>query len=133
MSSVPDGVIGVVCPLSGDAFTVDKPQSSRAPSDNSPKTADIGIAHAAASDALITYAAPLTDRHDDVVRRLEGRNWHGLNGGSQAQDESKDDDFEHVRLLLPMECLIWPYRSNRDYPQLPLNHAGSNAEQLAAA
>ena len=32
-----------------------------------------------------------------------------------------------------MVSFIWPYRSNRGYPQLPLNHAGSNAECSAAA
>ena len=66
-------------PLSGDAFTIDKTQSSRAPPDGSPEMADRGIAHAATSDALITYAARLTDRHDAVFRRLERRNRHGLN------------------------------------------------------
>ena len=66
-------------PLSGDAFTVDKTQSSRTPPDDAPEMSDRGIAHAAVTDAPITYAAPLADRHDRGVRRLEGRNWHGLN------------------------------------------------------
>jgi hypothetical protein len=66
--------------LSADASTVDKPHSSRAPPCSSPEMAHGGIAHTAASNALKTYAARLADSHDNVVRRLEGRNWHGLYG-----------------------------------------------------
>jgi hypothetical protein len=66
-------------PLSGDASTVDMTQSTRTSPGSSPETADRGIAHAAASNALKTYAASLPHRHDIVVRCCEVRNWHGLN------------------------------------------------------
>jgi hypothetical protein len=43
-----------------------------------PEMAHSGIAHAASSDALETHATCLPDAHDNVVLRLQRRNWHGL-------------------------------------------------------
>jgi hypothetical protein len=81
--------------------------------------ADRGTAHAASSDALKTYATTRTDGHDHVVRRLQRRNWHGLNRRSQGQHKSENDNSEHVHLRLVITtsffAIFCPSRKMRLY------------------
>jgi hypothetical protein len=65
------------CPADALAVTT---QSTLTPTASAPELAHSGIAHAATSDTLKTYATSRTDGHNHVVVRCRRRrNWHGLN------------------------------------------------------